>query len=58
MHEYFFSGHFGAGIGSFFVFLRSLVWINFILLTFITIFVIAPQVSCWVNSSTSAEETA
>ncbi|PFX34798.1 Transmembrane channel-like protein 3 [Stylophora pistillata] len=36
-------GHFGAGIGSFFLFLRSLTWINFILLTFITIFVIAPQ---------------
>lgn len=47
--SFFSLGHFGAGIGSFFVFLRSLVWINFILLTFITIFVIAPQVSCYVN---------
>ncbi|XP_068740011.1 transmembrane channel-like protein 3 [Montipora capricornis] len=36
-------GYFGAGIGSFFLFLRSLVWMNFVLLTFITIFVIVPQ---------------
>ncbi|CAH3109971.1 unnamed protein product [Porites lobata] len=36
-------GYFGAGIGSFFLFLRSLVWINFILLVFISVFVVAPQ---------------
>ncbi|XP_015780942.1 PREDICTED: transmembrane channel-like protein 3, partial [Acropora digitifera] len=36
-------GYFGAGIGSFFLFLRSLVWMNFVLLTFITIFIVVPQ---------------
>ena len=44
-NQFDFTGYFGAGIGSFFLFLRSLVWMNFVLLTFITIFVIVPQVS-------------
>lgn len=44
-----FTGYFGAGIGSFFLFLRSLVWVNFVLLTFIAIFVIAPQVKVLVS---------
>ncbi|XP_048587499.1 transmembrane channel-like protein 2-A isoform X2 [Nematostella vectensis] len=37
-------GHFGAGIGSFFLFLRSLVWVNTVMFVFTTLFIIVPQI--------------